>query len=718
MRVLYGESGRGRLHAELMHAVAAGQTEQAQDRAVVLMRSPWPWKAAQAKAFLRDLTGMAMVQGDFALAERPWLRLDPLRSPLARNFLVRFWRRYSCYDPDRLRRIAEYLRLGVDANSAALAFPLLAMNGHMDTSSRALLAAYVRRHGNIRRVACRRLALAAAEIELALAADDRRLRALLSQPAFQPDIAKALDLSRHAVEAHLPTTEAMRRTAAMAVRMDQDSAQIWRDLTDPAKSVAVVGNSPCEVGGGKGPQIDSHDIVLRFNTGTVDRTFRPDYGTRTDYVVCNLGRISGLDPHIPTLRGAIVANLTSEQNRDLFELIQAVSANGLAIGTIPAPDVAQLRRALGADPSSGIGLCYSLAKARGSGDGLSFYGFGFVDQIGPEARSASYVVAKTPSYQHNWTGEAQVFARIAGARPADLRLDSPEILKGRYPRLDFRPVRIRIRNADGTDPRQAEAALGVVAGEARKHGIVVADDAYDLLVVNGDDALHDDSRSVRRTLDAIARDLDRGRKCTLVNTVWQNNGKDHAAVLRRLDGLTVKDRFSQSALADACGLVASIAPDLRLRVRLPEPRLRLSRRRTVLMAGVPTAEVDRLSQAARAWHLRPRRLDCDGARFETLAAAARRASLVVSADAALIYAAIRTHTPFVAMPGRTRQIEALLMAAESAIPVRATHGDWAGALDFAMTRTDAYADLRDWIGRQKPWHLTIGPWSGAASAKR
>ena len=46
------------------------------------------------------------------------------------------------------------------------------------------------------------------------------------------------------------------------------------------KTVAVVGNGPSQLGKGTGPEIDRHDIVIRFNTYTIDETFCSDYGTK------------------------------------------------------------------------------------------------------------------------------------------------------------------------------------------------------------------------------------------------------------------------------------------------------------------------------------------------------------------------------------------------------------------------------------------------------
>ncbi len=45
------------------------------------------------------------------------------------------------------------------------------------------------------------------------------------------------------------------------------------------RSVAIIGNSGCELGKGRGAIIDAHDVVFRFNEFSLDHVL--DYGTKT-----------------------------------------------------------------------------------------------------------------------------------------------------------------------------------------------------------------------------------------------------------------------------------------------------------------------------------------------------------------------------------------------------------------------------------------------------
>jgi hypothetical protein len=57
------------------------------------------------------------------------------------------------------------------------------------------------------------------------------------------------------------------------------------------KSIAVVGNGPQELGRKSGMEIDSHDIVVRFNKFKVDKRFSADYGKKTDIYVFSTGSV-------------------------------------------------------------------------------------------------------------------------------------------------------------------------------------------------------------------------------------------------------------------------------------------------------------------------------------------------------------------------------------------------------------------------------------------
>jgi hypothetical protein len=70
--------------------------------------------------------------------------------------------------------------------------------------------------------------------------------------------------------------------AGLYRRLVDDSAFLMELLADKSRTLAIVGNSSCEMGRGKGTLIDSHDFVARFNHFSLDEGFASDYGKKCD----------------------------------------------------------------------------------------------------------------------------------------------------------------------------------------------------------------------------------------------------------------------------------------------------------------------------------------------------------------------------------------------------------------------------------------------------
>lgn len=91
---------------------------------------------------------------------------------------------------------------------------------------------------------------------------------------FMPSIAGLLD------ESYSDITDNLRKSKVI----DNFSNAYMDKLLSyiKGKSIAVVGNAPSELGKGKGNEIDSHDIVIRFNNFSTAGEFVPDYGSKTN----------------------------------------------------------------------------------------------------------------------------------------------------------------------------------------------------------------------------------------------------------------------------------------------------------------------------------------------------------------------------------------------------------------------------------------------------
>lgn len=94
------------------------------------------------------------------------------------------------------------------------------------------------------------------------------------------------DLERMLAVAHFAhnnnlSNERIKKSAFLYEQFKKNTGKL-EALID-GKRVAVVGNGPYELGQGKGREIDSHDLVIRFGScAQVDDKHQSDYGTRTD----------------------------------------------------------------------------------------------------------------------------------------------------------------------------------------------------------------------------------------------------------------------------------------------------------------------------------------------------------------------------------------------------------------------------------------------------
>jgi polysaccharide pyruvyl transferase WcaK-like protein len=94
---------------------------------------------------------------------------------------------------------------------------------------------------------------------------------------------------------------------------------------------------------------------------------------------------------------------------------------------------------------------------------------------------------------------------------------------------------------------------------------------FDLILVNGEGALHHDSKAAMRIAQVPSWARGRDRPVCLINSVYQDNSAVIAAGVKTYDAVFVRDEFSRAALAEA-GVAASVVPDLTLTWEPKVPR--------------------------------------------------------------------------------------------------------------------------------------------------
>ena len=132
-----------------------------------------------------------------------------------------------------------------------------------------------------------RLLLLREPLALAFLLDDLSVvkRLLSTYPNLEQSYLYVLPLASYLASTGLSSRVTEKRAgilelARLHTQLDEDGRSLTALLRDQTRSIAIVGNSPCELGSGKGPLIDAHDMVARFNRFSVEGEFARDYGRK------------------------------------------------------------------------------------------------------------------------------------------------------------------------------------------------------------------------------------------------------------------------------------------------------------------------------------------------------------------------------------------------------------------------------------------------------
>lgn len=198
--------------------------------------------------------------------------------------------------------------------------------------------------------------------------------------------------------------------------LSQNLLKLKALLSDTSLTVAVVGNSSCELGLGKGAEIDSHDIVIRFNHFDVTAPFDTDYGKKTTVVFSiyleenSRQRACYLEPGGFWVYAAAIQGYSASGGD--WTHCASMLEEALINPTIPDHHYRlEFTKRFGRLTSTGLYVAAWLKSLRGQLDRSSFYGFSFIDQLGVGQR-AHYFDNEAASQVHDWSREAVYFEQL------------------------------------------------------------------------------------------------------------------------------------------------------------------------------------------------------------------------------------------------------------------------------------------------------------------
>ncbi len=203
----------------------------------------------------------------------------------------------------------------------------------------------------------------------------------------------------------------MARATEIRKHLKEETLKFAGAILDSRGDFCVVGNSPKEIGTGNGPRIDSHKIVIRFNSYSVDYPFNKDYGNRTDIWI-RMPRNVGLTDRVdPSIKQVIVSGSNwPHRMPDGIWFFSNLLDDFSSVGVVPFDVYKRLVSELKSVPSGGLQILYWVYSLTGPIPRECVYGFELTDQ--PKHKDLQYGATSQRVVRHNWERERALFDRM------------------------------------------------------------------------------------------------------------------------------------------------------------------------------------------------------------------------------------------------------------------------------------------------------------------
>lgn len=248
------------------------------------------------------------------------------------------------------------------------------------------------------------------------------------------------------------------------------------------------------------------------------------------------------------------------------------------------------------------------------------------------------------------------------------------------------------------------AAFAAVSAEVARHGQIVDDDEFDVLVVNGEGTMHHNSRGCRRKLETIAKALSAGRQVHLINTVWEDNPPDYIETLQGCRSVVAREVLSARALARQ-GVAATVRLDQAYFCPLDEVAEPEDFAGATLCTDFFSREFGTFVRITGKWGESYPYIDMRAWDWSRLVASFRNASMLVTGRHHAVYAACRARLPFLALEGNTHKIRGMIETSGIPIPIFTEFSELKTRLRWVDEHRALYQELFDWMEQQPRWCL-------------
>lgn len=218
-----------------------------------------------------------------------------------------------------------------------------------------------------------------------------------------------LPVSKFALEQNFSNNSIL-KSAKLFKLFENNSNELIFNNYIQNKTIAIVGNGRNLIGSNKGEEIDSHDIVIRFNRFEING-YEKDCGSNTNVWVTQT--LPNKKTDLNNIDYTIL-NFQYWNNTINSEHIEDILQNKSNIVFITLEDKKLARTLLKTEfyePTTGCALILHLYRILGNLDNIDFYGFGFLnDKYKPldhYYRKVSTRHQKNAQTMHNFAEESQ-----------------------------------------------------------------------------------------------------------------------------------------------------------------------------------------------------------------------------------------------------------------------------------------------------------------------
>lgn len=229
----------------------------------------------------------------------------------------------------------------------------------------------------------------------------------------------------------------------------------------------------------------------------------------------------------------------------------------------------------------------------------------------------------------------------------------------------------------------------------------------DVVVVNGEGTFRDEAKNyepgrIQQLRDFMTRALWLGKKTYLVNAVWCRMIPGWWDLLKKLDGVAVREPASALEMEKTTGVKPEVYVDAAYFLPL-EPRLRLPHK------GIGVGEV--YSQNTTDGLTTPKLLETFGAvsvsllrnTWEDVVHGLWSCDVYITGQHHGVLAACKARCPFVPVRVNTHKVTGLFEWAGVDIPIATNLKEIRDGVDWAEKHKDVFEKLFDFMEGQKPW---------------